>query len=219
MRWYNFLFFLIVSMTTLAFVVAHMAISKDAVNALFHYFNLILICNFVYYLMMCIYTYKWDHGVAFQEHDHFFRDIFFQVLFIINGGIFVLFPLLINIGSVMKTTSTFAFFYELYVFIQFIFFWIDLQIIRRSQGGYTSSQIAKFAFILLLIITLLSLISVLKVGLSVAFFFLCSYIVFFAGLGIHSFFLKLRVWYDCMSFSSSRTVVETSYYRSEAYST
>lgn len=219
MRWYNFVFFLIITMTTLGFVVAHIATGSSSLSSFFYFYNLVLICNFVYYLMMCIYTFKWDHGIAFQEHDQFFRDVFFQILFIVNGGIFVLFPLLIYLEIVLSTkTTNFFFFYALYVFIQFIFFWVDLQLIRRSHGGYTSSQVSKFAFILVLVLTLLSLIHILNSNGSVGFHFLCSYIIYFAGLGIHSFFLKLRVWYDCFSFKSSRTVTETSYYRSEAYS-
>lgn len=224
MRCTSFLFFLLLCLGSLFFIIAYTAIYFESFIVFFWYFVLIMFCNFIYYLMMSIYSYKWDHNEGYQEYDMYFRDTVFQVLFLVNGGLAVILPLLLyhsNYPFILRPRhTTLSYFTLVFLFAQIIFFFIDLKIIRRSQGGYTSSQIARFAALLLLIIWLLNIIPILHYngGADNIFYtFFIIFAIFFAGLGVHTFFLKLRFFYDFFAVKSSRTVVETSYYRSSAY--
>ena len=214
MRLGLFFFFLINAKICLVYIILHVSLQDKL--GFFNYNTMIIELNLLYYSYMTYYSSKL--GLKREEDQNFFRDVLFQLLFILNSGMFVFFPILL-VFSGFTVGSALSYFFAVTIFGQFPVLIIDSKLVSRTNGGYSASQIYKFAFILVIVLLLLSFINDVNSKFTANLLLtrlVMYYIIYFAGIGKLIFFIKSRPYNNITNFSKTEKTVEVSYYESQA---
>lgn len=208
MRLSYFLFYLINTLLALTFLILTIVYTQ---TKFFIFYNIIILFDFIYFFFMVIYSFKINSTGSLDSTDSFFRDVFFQIVFIFNGGLMVLIPILFLTNSLVYNKD-YEYFFNIYLIVIFIIILIDSRLIWRTNGGYSANQIVKFSFIISIFIFFIQFIYLFDRSTTVKEVFLYFFyvmIVYFAGVGMYAFFLIIKPYKDITDFKKDQTTVIT----------
>lgn len=208
MRLSYFLFYLINTLLALTFLILTIVYTQ---TKFFIFYNIIILFDFIYFFFMVIYSFKINSTGSLDSTDSFFRDVFFQIVFIFNGGLMVLIPILFLTNSLVYNKD-YEYFFNIYLIVIFIIILIDSRLIWRTNGGYSANQIVKFSFIISIFLFFIQFIYLFGRSTTVKEVFLYFFyvmIVYFAGVGMYAFFLIIKPYKDITDFKKDQTTVIT----------
>lgn len=157
--------------------------------------QIIGVFNILYFLSMIIYSIIEKNSNS-NTFFNFIRDIFFQILFIFNEGLFFLFLF----DGLLFEIYPFALKYKfIYHYISFLLFLFDAFLCKRTNGQVSFIQIIKISFIFLILLTLPSFF---KYRLF-QFIYKALYdifVVFFSGTGMYCLVFDYKIYLELCNF-------------------